>query len=58
MTTYEDYLADALDLVSAWELPPGQLADEAMYLAQSMADQGLEPSHPDLHEYPYPPLRF
>jgi len=37
MNDYEDYLIDALDMVSAWELPEEDLADAVMAQARLMA---------------------
>ena len=41
MNNYETYLIDALDLVSAWELPDEDLADAVVAQAKLMA--GISP---------------
>ena len=37
MSDYENYLLDALDLVSAWDLPEEDLADAVLAQARLMA---------------------
>ena len=56
--TYEDYIADVFDMVSAWDLPESEFSDAVNDQARLMAGQGLEPS-PDLSTpSPYATLRF
>jgi hypothetical protein len=59
MTTYEDYIADALEMVSAWELPtPEEVSEAANQQARIMAGLYLEPSSDSVLASPYVPLRF
>ena len=39
---YEDYIADALDMVSAWDLPESEFTDAVNAQAQLMAGMQLE----------------
>ena len=43
MYDYQDYLLDALDMVSAWDLPDEDLAEAVIAQARLMA--GLYPEH-------------
>ena len=38
MNEYENYLIDALDLVSAWDLPEEDLADACLLYTSDAAD--------------------
>ena len=58
MTTYEDYITEALEMVSAWELPPGELNEAANQQARIMAGLYLEPSSDSALASPYVPLQF
>lgn len=55
---YEDYITDALDMVSAWEVPEESFSEAVMAQARLMAGQHLEPSLN--HTYPSAdaPLQF
>ena len=55
---YEDYIADALDMVSAWDLPESEFSDAVNAQAHLMAGQGLEPSLGTASPSPYAALRF
>ena len=54
---YECYIQDAIDMVSAWEIPEEDFARAVNDQARLMAGQGLEPSGNDLipiiHTYPH-----
>ena len=54
MNDYEDYLIDALDMVSAWDLPDEDLADAVLAQARLMA--GVLPeeyvAQRDIHNLP------
>ena len=56
--TYEDYIADALEMVSAWDLPESEFSDAVNDQARLMAGQGLEPSLDLTAPSPYASLRF
>ena len=56
--TYEDYIADALDMVSAWDLPESEFTDAVNAQAQLMAGLGLELSCDNSMPSPYAALRF
>lgn len=56
--SYEDYIQDALDMVSAWELAEEDLAGAVNEQARLMAGLGIEPSHQQPLDNPYLPLRF
>ena len=55
---YEDYIADALDMVSAWDLPESEFTDAVNAQAQLMAGQGLEYILDNAMRSPYAALRF
>jgi hypothetical protein len=54
----EDYIADALDMVSAWDLPESEFTVAVNAQAQLMAGQGLEPSFENSLPSPYISLKF
>jgi hypothetical protein len=56
--TYEDYIADALDMVSAWDLPESEFTDAVNAQVRLMAGMGLEPSLDNAMPSPYAALRF
>jgi hypothetical protein len=56
--TYEDYIADALEMVSAWDLPESNFAEAVNAQAHLLAGQGLEPSFDISSPAPYAALRF
>ena len=58
MNTYEDYITDALELVSAWEISPEEFSDMVNEQARIMAGLYLEPSSDSALVSPYVPLRF
>ena len=47
--TYEDYIAEALQIVEAWELPPEAFAQAVNDQAKIMAGTDLDPCY-DLHQ--------
>ena len=55
---YEDYIADALDMVSAWDLPESEFTDAVNAQAKLMAGQGLEYILDNAMPSPYAALRF
>jgi hypothetical protein len=55
---YEDYIADALNMVSAWDLPESEFTDAVNAQAQLMAGMGLEPSLDNAMPSSYAALRF
>ena len=55
--TIEDYI-DALDMVSAWQVPEEDFAQVVNAQAHLMAGQGLEPSFDTASLSPYASLRF
>jgi hypothetical protein len=55
---YEDYIADALNMVSAWDLPESNFAEAVNAQAHLMAGQGLEPSFDTASPSPYAALCF
>ena len=58
MNTYEDYITDALELVSAWEVGPEEFSQVVNEQARIMAGLYLEPSSESAIASPYVPLRF
>jgi len=54
----EDYLFDALDMVSAWEIPEEDFAQAVNDQARLMCGMNLEPSGELPHFSPYASLRF
>ncbi|MBK6510929.1 MAG: hypothetical protein IPG06_16780 [Haliea sp.] len=55
---YEDYIPEALDTVSAWDLPESEFTDAVNAQARLMAGQGLEPSFNQSMPSPYATMRF
>ena len=58
MTTYEDYIPDALDMVSTWELPEEDFAHAVNQQARLMAGYDLEPRDDIPEALPFASLRF
>ncbi|WP_165954397.1 hypothetical protein [Seongchinamella unica] len=58
MQTYEDYLPDALEIVSAWEIPEEEFAQVVNDQARLMAGSGVEPTPEILFTSPYLALQF
>lgn len=58
MNTYEDYIPDALEMVSAWEVPEEDFAQAVNQQAMMMAGQDLEPRNDTLVALPFASLRF
>jgi hypothetical protein len=56
--TIDDYVEDALALVSTWELPEEDFAQAVNDQARLMAGVDLEPSTDGHSVSPYLPLRF
>jgi len=59
MNDYEDYIPDALEMVTAWEIPEEDFSRVVNEQAQLMAGLHLEPSqeHHQL-DLPFVSLRF
>jgi hypothetical protein len=59
MNDYEDYIPDALEMVTAWEIPEEDFSRVVKDQARLMAGLHLEPSE-DFHQYDLPlaSLRF
>jgi hypothetical protein len=55
--TIEDYI-DALDMVSAWQVPEEDFAQVVNEQARLMAGMDMEPSTDSISVSPYLPLRF
>ena len=55
---YKDYISDALQMVSAWEVPEEDFSDAVMGQARIMAGLNLEPSFTDDLPNAYTPLQF
>lgn len=55
---YEDYINDALDIASAWEIPEEDFAQVVNDQARLMAGLNLEPSSDLPLCSPYATLRF
>jgi hypothetical protein len=55
---YQHYIAEALDMVSAWELPEEDFAQTVNDQARIMAGMYLDLPHLDNHCSPYTPLQF
>ena len=55
---FEDYIPDALAMVSAWEVEEEHFADVVNDQARLMAGFGLEPSGSYQLDDPYQPLSF
>ena len=58
MNTYEDYIPDALDMVSAWEVPEADFAEVVNQQAILMAGYDLEPRSDTPEALPFASLRF
>jgi hypothetical protein len=58
MNTYEDYIQDALEMVSAWEVPEEEFSEAVMGQARIMAGLNLEPAYSDPLPSAYSPLQF
>jgi hypothetical protein len=54
--TYENYIAEALEIVAAWELPPEAFAQAVDDQARIMAGTDLDPCFDTPLENPYLPL--
>ena len=50
---YTAYLADAIQMVEAWEVPEEDFADAVNQQMKLMAGQGLEPSDDITIPYPH-----
>jgi hypothetical protein len=55
---YTLHIPEALELVSAWEVPPEEFAQAVNSQAKLMAGLGLEPSTEIPADNPYSALRF
>jgi hypothetical protein len=55
---YEEYIQDALDMVSAWEIPEEYFAQTVNDQAKIMAMTDIELSGLDDFASPYTPLQF
>ena len=55
---YEDYVADALDMVAAWEVPEQDFAQAVNDQARLMCGMNLEPSSDLPLTSAYTALRF
>ena len=55
---YEDYIQDALDQVSAWELAESEFTDAVNAQARLMAGQGMDTNIDASQPSPYADLRF
>ena len=55
---YEDYIPDALLLVSAWEVPEEDFAQVVNDQARLMAGMDLEPNSDSSVTSPYTTLKF
>jgi hypothetical protein len=55
---YQHYIADALEQVSAWEIPEEDFVNEVNNQAMIMAMTDLELSGLDDFASPYTPLQF
>jgi hypothetical protein len=55
---YEDYIADALDMISTWEVPEEDFAQAVNDQARLMCGMNLEPSSDLPSISPYAALRF
>jgi hypothetical protein len=58
MNDYEDYIPDALEMVTAWEIPEQDFARVVTEQAQLMAGLHLEPSLEIQYDLPFASLRF
>jgi|TARA_B110000977_G_C10785254_1_gene380242 hypothetical protein len=54
----EDYICDALDMASAWELPEEEFVQAVNDQARALCGMDLEPSSELPHCSPYAGLRF
>ena len=55
---FEDYICEALDTVSAWELPEEEFVQAVNDQARLMCGMNLELSSDLPHQSPYLSLRF
>lgn len=55
---HEDYILDALEMVSAWEIDPEHFSQAVNEQARLMAGLNLEPSIDPAQQTPYASLRF
>ena len=55
---YEDYISDALNMISAWEVPEEDFAQAVNDQARLMCGTNLEPSSDLPQNSPYAALRF
>ena len=58
MNDYEDYIADALEMFTAWEIPEEDVARVVNEQARIMAGLHLEPSPEIQYDLPFASLRF
>ena len=58
MNTYEDYITDAVEIVSAWEVPEEEFARAVNDQARLLAGMGLEPTTEISFTSPYSALQF
>jgi hypothetical protein len=58
MNTFEDYIPDALDMVSAWEVPEQDFSEVVNQQAMLMAGLNLEPRHDTTEALPFASLLF
>ena len=58
MDHYENYITDALEMVTAWEIPEEDFARVVTEQAQLMAGLHLEPSQEIQLDLPFATLRF
>ena len=58
MTTYQDYIPEAVEAVNAWELPEEEWRQAVIDQAHLMAGDHLEPSSDLPLTSPYAALRF
>lgn len=58
MNTYEDCITEALEIVSAWEVPEEDFAQAVNDQARLLAGMGLEPTAEIPFTSPYSALQF
>ena len=58
MNDYHDYVPDALEMASAYEIPAADFARVVTETAQLMAGLHLEPSPEIQYDLPFASLRF
>ena len=56
--SYEDYITDALDMVSAWDIPESEFTDAVNAQARLMTGQGMDTNIDASQPSPYADLRF